>query len=666
MSPLLILLLLLSALLCPVYPQRAISFDDFISLDAVSDPQISPDGKWVVFVVTDHSLQENRGNSDLWIIPLAGGTARQLTSSAKTDNQPRWSPDGRYIAFFSTREGGPGVFIIAADGGEARKIADAQGISNLAWSPDGQSLVYSSDVAWPVPAKDEDPFPTEVKIWEHLFYRHWDEWREGKRSHLFLIPRTGGKARDFTPHDYDFPTLALGGFHDVSFTPDGKQIAVVTNLDPVPAVGTNNDIVLISIEDGAQRNLTLSNRANDNNPRFSPGGNQIAYRAQVRPGFESDRHHLMIMDLQTGSNRDLTADWDLSVGELFWSPDQNFIFTLVEERGNNVPYRISLQDSKRERLMEGGYQQGLALSPDGKTLVFSRQQAHQPPELFAFDLNNRSLRKISHINDELMSHLVMNPLESFQFKGALGDTVHGYLLKPPQFDPARKYPLVYLIHGGPQSAWEDMFHPRWNYQMFAAPGYVVAMINFHGSTGYGQEFTDSISQHWGDYPFEDVMKGLDHLLDNYRFIDSAKVAAAGASYGGYMINWIAGHTDRFTCLINHDGVFNMVSMYGETDELWFPEWEFDGTPWTNQELYSRWSPHNYAGDFRTPLLVIHGQLDYRVDVSQGFETFTALKRQNVPARFVYFPDEGHWVLQPRNRRIWWREVHRWLEQYLKK
>ena len=652
--------------------RRAITFDDFIALNNVSDPRVSPDGRWVAFVVTDYSLQENRGNSDIWVGPVGGGKASRLTQSPTIDSQPRWSQDSQRLAFVSARDGAPQIYLISISGGEARRISDLKtGLSNLTWSPDGLWMAFSSDLKWPKGNPDEETYPTQVKIWDELYYRHWNEWRVGKRSHLLVIPfknghKRVGVARDLTPIDRDVPTLALGGFQDIAFTPDSQFIAFTMNSKKVPATGTNNDIFLVPVKGGSLANLTEGNPANDNNPLFSPDGGWMAYRAQIRAGFESDRYRLMLYDRHDKRIDDLTPDWKLSVGEITLAPDSGSIYSFVEEKAQNALYRFSVPVRSRKKLTKEGHIRSIRMAPDGSALVFTRQTANQPSEIYAFDLKTAKVRPLSHINDQRVAGLEMNPIEEFWYTGALGERVQALLLKPPFFDPSQKYPLVYLIHGGPQGAWQDSFHPRWNYQMFAAPGYVVAMVNFHGSTGYGQDFTDSISQHWGDYPYQDVMKGLDYLLVNYPFIDSSKVAAAGASYGGYMINWIAGHTDRFVCLVNHDGVFNLPSMYGETEELWFPEWEFSGTPWTRRALFEKWSPHRFAANFKTPLLVIHGQLDYRVDISQGLEVFTALRRQNVPARFVYFPDEGHWVLKPRNRRVWWREVGAWLAQYLKR
>lgn len=660
-------------LVCPIFTfaqktnERALTFNDFIALDLVSDPQISPDGEQVAFVVTDYSLKENRGNSDIWLVSVTGGQSMKLTQSSGGDSQPRWSSDSRRVFFVSDRDGTSQVYTIDVGGGEALKLSDVNGgVYNLIISSNDKWLAFSSEVEWPLAdtVKDES-YPTEAKIWTDLFYRHWNEWRAGTRSHLFLMPINGGPVRDLTPVDRDIPTLSLGGYKDITFSPDGQEIAFVMNPDSQPAVGTNNDVFLFSIQTGSTSNLTEDNLANDNNPLFSPDGTWIAYRAQRRAGFEADRYRLLLYNRATEQRRDLVSDWTSSIGEIAWSPDSQSLFATVQEQTHNVIYRIRIRDGKSEKILDRGHLQTLRPTPDGSTLVFTKESADQPDEIYAVDLRNRRQQKLSNINDELLSQLSMNPLESFSFKGALQDKVEGLLLKPPFFDASKKYPLVYLIHGGPQGAWQDNFHPRWNYQMFASPGYIVAMVNFHGSTGYGQEFTDSISQHWGDYPYEDIMKGLEYLVSNYSFIDANKVAAAGASYGGYMVNWIAGHTSRFTCLINHDGVFNLESMYGETEELWFPEWEFSGTPWDNRDLYQRWSPHRFAQNFETPMLIIHGQLDYRVDISQSLEAFTALRRQNIEGRFLYFPDEGHWVLKPRNRLLWWREVLAWLEHYLK-
>jgi dipeptidyl aminopeptidase/acylaminoacyl peptidase len=414
---------------------------------------------------------------------------------------------------------------------------------------------------------------------------------------------------------------------------------------------------------GALRQLT-TNRGADNTPRYSPDGKWLAYLSMERPGFEADRLRLMLArradgKTESGPASDATAGWTLSISSFTWCPESTCVYAVVEERGRDQIYRIDVPSFRRTAVSTGGgVNTNVQVLPGGAGVVYLHQSSTQPAELWA------SGRQLSHLADAALAGLDLKPLEEYGFIGALGDSVHGWILRPPAFDPARKYPLIYLVHGGPQSAWDDTWHARWNYQMFAARGYVVAAVNFHGSTGYGQRFTDAISQHWGDYPFTDLMQGLD-VVARLPYVDSTRIGAAGPSYGGYMIYWLAGHTDRFKVLVAHDGVFNPVSMAGTTEELWFVDWEFGGTPYANRTLYEKWSPLAFVRNWKTPILIVHSQLDYRVDLSEGYQAFTAAKVLGVPAKFLYFPDEGHWVTRPRNRRLWWGTVLDWLDQYLK-
>jgi dipeptidyl aminopeptidase/acylaminoacyl peptidase len=378
----------------------------------------------------------------------------------------------------------------------------------------------------------------------------------------------------------------------------------------------------------------------------------------ARPGFEADRLRLMLRNREDGAVTEATADWDLSVGAYTWCPTSKCIYVVVEERGRDNIYRLDLPSFGRTRAVTGGVNGSPGVAPDGRTLTYLHQSDTQPAEVWVDD------KALTHHTDSTVAGLDLRPLEPFGFVGALGDSVFGWVQQPPGFDPARKYPVVYLLHGGPQTGWLDLWHARWNYQLFASRGYVVAAVNRHGSTGYGQKFTDAVSQHWGEAPYQDLMKGLDVVL-RLPYVDTARVCAAGASYGGYMIYWVAGHTDRFKCLVAHDGVFNTVSMAGSTEELWFVNWDFGGTPYANRALYEKWSPINFVKNWTTPMLIVHSQLDYRVDLSEGYQAFTALRVMGIPAKFLYFPDEGHWVLKPRNRRIWWGTVLDWLDQYLK-
>ncbi len=608
--------------------KRAITFDDYIAMKAVSDPQLSPDGKWVAYTVTEYSLKDNRGTARVWLADVATGQTRRLTEGPGSDRQPRWSPDGATLAFVSTRQNGPQLWVLPIAGGEARRVTNLpDGVSDPVWLPDGRGLIVTSDLKWPAEQEIDrrnGDYPTDARLWTGLLWRHWDDWRAGKRQHLFRVTLAdnggGGGAKDITPIDHDVPTIATGGDGDVAVSPDGKEI--------------------------------------------SADGRWLAYLSMERPGFEADRVRLMLVGRKDGRTEagtvvETTRGWTLSVGSYTWCPDSKCVYAVVEERGRDNLYRIDVPSFHRAVVVgNSGVNTNPGLTPDAKTVVYLHQSNTQPAEVWA------SGRQLTHHNDSGVAALDLKPLEEYGFVGALGDSVFGWILKPPGFDPAKKYPLVYLVHGGPQGAWTDYWGARWNYAMFAARGYVVAAVNFHGSTGYGQKFTDAISQHWGDYPFEDVMKGLD-VVARLPYVDSTRMGAAGASYGGYMIYWIAGHTDRFKVLVDHDGVFNPASMAGSTEELWFVDWEFGGTPYVNRALYEKWSPLNFVQNWKTPMLIVHSQLDYRVDLSEGYQAFTALKVKGVPAKFLYFPDEGHWVLKPRNRRVWWGTVLDWLDQYLK-
>jgi dipeptidyl aminopeptidase/acylaminoacyl peptidase len=622
------------------------------------------------------SLERNSSNSDIWVIPFKGGEARRMTASPNSDFHPRWSPDGKTLAFTSSRSGTPQIWLLGLDGGEARQLTHvAAGASGVEWSPSGTHLAFLSSVFPDAPdaesnarmLKQQAEDPVKAQIFNQLLFRHWNSWRDDRRSHLFVIPSAGGEAVDVSPGDFDTPPISLGSAQDYAFSPDGSEIAFVRNIDPElrKGLGTNNDVFTNSL-DGKNLKQITGNRANDNRVAYSPDGRFLAYRAMAQPGFEADRYQLMLFDSKEGTTRSLTPNADFSVGDIFWDPEGIQIYFTYQDRAWNGLAKTGLEPGGVLYLAKEHMIGSPRLTPDGKAVVFMRQAIDSPAEVFVLDIGSLDVSQLTHTNDALLETLEMQPLEVFSFQGAQGESIHGLLVKPPFLDPSRKYPLVMLIHGGPQGAWMDNFHFRWNAQMFAAPGYVVAMINFHGSTGYGQEFTDSISGDWGGKPYVDLEKGLDYLLDQYDFIDADRLSAAGASYGGYMINWIEGRSNRYRCLISHAGVFDLRSMHGATEELWFPEWEFRGTPWTSPEQYTKWSPSAFVRDFETPCLVIHGQLDFRVPVTQGFQLFTALQRQDVPSKLLYFPDEGHFISKPRNAELWWRTMLDWLAHYLKK
>jgi dipeptidyl aminopeptidase/acylaminoacyl peptidase len=718
----LLLSLLVVAFTLPAVTQAKdpFTFEDMMKLKRVGDPQVSPDGKWVIFSVVDVDLAANTKTSHIWIVPTAGGQEKEIISDQDAD-RPRWAPDGKRFAFLSTKDQGSQVWIAEFDSSTGmpttkHKLTDiATEASGELWSPDGKNILFTSDV-YPecdgAPAEENACNPKRLKeaeqskvkgqIFTHLLYRHWNAYKEGKRSHIFVVgavtesgamayDQLRGIPLDLTRGDYDAPVFSLGGQDDYAFSPDGKEVCYASNHDKNPAASTNNDLWIVPITGGPAKNITADNPASDTSPLYSPDGRYIAYRAQQRPGYESDRFRLMLYDRKTGQKKNLTEDFEQWVGTFVWSRNSSTIYFASDHKGHSLIYALDTDSpATSRRTLVGGYNDDLSITPDNKTLLFSRMSISAPTEVFAADASGKgcpaktgnvdagkedcSLNKdwpVTHMNDALLSHISMSALESFNFTGAHGDGIEGFLVRPPNFDASKKYPVKFLIHGGPQGAWGDDWSYRWNPELFASPtsstpsGYVVLMINFHGSTGYGQKFIDAINGDWGGAPFEDLMKGLDYAEQTYPFIDKNRECALGASYGGYMANWILGHTDRFKCIVSHDGMFNAESAWGSTEELWFNDWEFKGTPYDKRALYQKFSPHQYAKNFKTPTLVIHGQRDYRLDVSEGLQLFTTLQMEGIPSEMLYFPDEGHWVLKPQNSQLWYKTVNDWLDRWTK-
>jgi dipeptidyl aminopeptidase/acylaminoacyl peptidase len=703
------------------------TFEDMMKLKRVGEPEVSPDGKWVIFSVVDVSLEANTKTPHIWIVSTAGGGSNEKEREIIADqdgDRPRWAPDGKRFAFLSTKAGGSQIWVADFDS-TAGTIAATHKLTVIEteaagelWSPDGKNILFTSDVypecdgtAWSEAKCDAEKLKkteqskVKAQIFMRLLYRHWNAYKEGKRTHIFVVPvppsnsippeegAYNGPPRplpnDLTPGDYDAPVFSLGGQDNYAFSPDGQEICYVSNHDKNEAASTNNDLWIVPVSGGIAKNITADNPASDSTPLYSPDGRYIAYRAQQRPGYESDRFRLMLYDRKTREKKDVTEGFDHWVGSFVWAPSSKAIYFSAEHMRHSLIYVVSqLEKSGSETLRRarvGGFDDDVAITPDGKKLLFTRMSITAPIEIYAADADgegcpartgnvdhgeeNCSLNQdwpVTHINDRLLSQIGMSEGEPFSFTGAHGDWVEGFLVKPPNFDAGKKYPVKFLIHGGPQGAWGDDWSYRWNPELFAANGYVVIMINFHGSTGYGQKFIDAINGDWGGAPFEDLMKGLDYAEKTYPFIDKDRECALGASYGGYAINWILGHTDRFKCLVSHDGMFNTESAWGTTEELWFNDWEFKGTPYDNRGLYQKWSPHQYAKNFKTPTLVIHGQRDYRLDVSEGFQLFTTLQMESVPSKMLYFPDEGHWVLKPQNSRLWYETVNAWVDQWTKK
>ena len=495
-------------------------------------------------------------------------------------------------------------------------------------------------------------------------YRHWDDWRGPKISHLFLFNMKDKTYSDLNLNGkFDVPPLALGSSKDFTFSPTGTEVAFSMNEDEFLATSTNNDIFILDItdlENNSYKKISLSD-GNDNHPVYSPDGNYLAYCSMERAGFEADKQRIMLYNKVTKETINLSGDYDISAGQIVWSKDSKSIYFTAANKIYNSIYKIDIKNKFISTVVESVVASSLQLSSDGKTLYFKNQRSTLPDEIFAINTDKLNFRKITDVNGELLSKIEMNNVETFWCEGAEEAKVQSILVKPPFFDPKIKYPMMFLIHGGPQGHWEDDFHYRWNLQMFASQGYVVVATNPRGSTGYGQKFTDEISGDWGGKAYIDLMSSYDYAVNNFSFIDKNNTFASGASYGGYMINWIEGHTDRFNALICHDGVFNLTSMYGTTEELWFPEWENGGAPWENRELYEKWSPHMFVENFKTPMLVIHGAFDFRVPFSQAMELFTALQKMKVDSKMLYYPDETHFVTKPQNARLWWNTIYNWVE-----
>jgi len=658
---------------------RPITVKDLFQFKRVSDPQVSPDGKWIVYVVAAVDLNANSSSSTLWLVPTAGGPPRQLTTTTKKDRHPRFSPDSGQILFEAHRSGENPLWVIDLSGGEARQLTTiATEAATGVWSPDGKLIAFVSAV---YPEYSDKPYaesnaankkraeeiaknPVKARVFDRLFYRHWDSWVEGKRQHLFVMPSAGGEPRDVTPGDRDgYPTsttFSVGD--DFTFSPDSRFL-VYTAPPPTrdEAWNTNHDIWRVPVGGGKAENLTEKNPAADSCPRFSPDGKHLAYRAQKHPGYEADQWELVVT-IDGGAPRVLTQGFDGSVDQFIWAADGASLFFIADQKGGARIFRVGVSDARVVPFLAEHSYASLSVSNDGKALVCTESSMRQPAEVLLVDPQGKA-KNVSQANTTLLAELDLPKPESVEVPGAGGTPMQMWILKPPGFDAKKKWPLVYLVHGGPQGAWEDAWSFRWNAEVWAAQGYVIALPNPRGSTGFGQKYTDEISGDWGGKCFEDLMAGVGYL-EKQPYIDRDRMAAAGASFGGYMMNWFAGHTDKFKTLVTHCGVFNFDAMYASTDELWFDEFEHGGAPWVNRDSYEKFSPHRFADKFKTPMLVIHNDLDFRVPVSEGYQIFTTLQRLGVPSKMINFPDEGHWVLKPANSLYWHEEIFKWLQQYV--
>ena len=665
-------------------PKRAMTVEDLFRFKRLADPQISPDGKWVVYTETTVDLAANRTRTALWLASTEDNQRHQLTNPPKHDGHPRWSPDGRSILFESDRSGEQQLWVIELGGGEARQLTSiATEASNGIWSPDGKWVAFVSAVFPEYSAQsyassnalnkkrlmENAGNPIKARVFTRLFYRHWNEWVEDKRQHIFVMPTNGGEPRDVTPGDRDaYPTsttFSIGD--DFVFTPDSLALVYTAVPEKNEAWSTNYDLYRVPISGGTPTQLT-KNPAADGGPRFSPDGKWLAYRAQRRPGYEADRWELMVDDAQGRlPPRSITASFDGNPESYVWSGDGNYVYFAAQDGARFAIYSTRVADGKWRKIWTGRMIADLSISTGGKQLAFSQSAIQYPSEIYVTPTSSFAGRpapqNISHANEQLLAELDLPGPESVTVRGAGGTPMQMWILKPSGFRGDKIWPLAYLVHGGPQGAWEDGWTYRWNAEAWAAQGYVVALPNPRGSTGFGQKYVEEISGDWGGKCFEDLMAGVDYL-EKLPYIDGQRMAAAGASFGGYMMDWFEGHTNRFKTLISHCGVYNLESMYATTDEIWFDEWEHGGPPWQKGPEYQKHSPHRFAKNFKTPMLIIQNDLDFRVPVSEGFQLFNTLQRLGIPSKMINFPDEGHWVLKPANSAFWYHQVFAWLKKYV--
>jgi dipeptidyl aminopeptidase/acylaminoacyl peptidase len=654
---------------------------DLVMLDRVSDPQISPEGKHVAYQVRTTDYAANKGRNAIWLLDLGDAKAQpvRLTDAAANATTPRWSADGSAVYFED--KGQLWRQPTAGKGAAVQTTNLALDVNAYKLSPDGKAALLSLDI-FPDCAKEADSIACTKqrlddkeknkatgRIYDKLFIRHWDTWADGRRSQLYIaaIDASGkiGAPKLLTQGiDGDMPSKPFGGDDEFSFSPDGKtvyfSVRIAGNSEPW---STNFDIYSVPVDaSSAPKNLTASNKAWDTSPVPSADGKTLYYLAMKRPTFEADRFGIMAMDLASGATHEIDPQWDRSAGGLKLSADGKTLFATADDNGEHPLFAVDIASGKVRQVAGAGAIHEYDVS--GNTIVLSRTTLKSPADLFRVGAAGGKAEQLTHANATKLAEVKTGDFEPYTFKGANGDSVQGYVVKPVDFDPKKKYPVAFLVHGGPQGAFGNDWSYRWNPQTYAGQGFAVVMVNFHGSTGYGQAFTDAISGDWGGKPLEDLQKGWAAALEKYTFLDGGRACALGASYGGYMIYWMAGKWNQpWKCLVDHDGVFDNRMMGYSTEELWFSEWENKGTPWENPENYEKFNPVNYVKDWRAPMLVIHSEKDFRIPVEQGIGAFTALQRRGIPSELLTFPDENHWVLKPQNSVLWHDTVNAWLKKW---
>jgi len=660
--------------------QLTFNANDLLGVKRVADPQLSPDGKWVAFTIGVVNKEANKVVNQIYIVGVDGSKPRQITTGSSSNATPRWSPDGKRLAFTA----GGQVWTMKADGSDREQVTRlSSGAGGPVWSPDGNWIAFGSDV-YPQCSNDdcnkaEDDKAEKSKVQAHvtdrLLFRHWVEWRDRKRSHVFVVPAKGGVARDLTPGDFDSPPYAAASGVDYAFSPDGSSIVYLRNPDKIEAASTNSDIYIQALKGGEAKNITATMKGYDVSPTYTPDGKYLLFRSQATAAFEADRWRIMRYNPQSGEIVELTRGFDQQVDEMTISADSKTVYFTAGERGRAPIFSVPVEPDFRLRIathvkkvVDGVFASNVNISSDGKTLVFATSTISSPTEIMKASADGTAVTALTTTNNASLSSFHLQKAEEMDWKGGLGQNIHGFLIKPANFDAAKKYPLIVLIHGGPQSAWNDSWGYRWNPQIFANQGYVVFMPNQRGSTGYGQKFVNDISGDWGGKAFVDITNGIADVVKK-PFIDKSRIGAAGASYGGYMVDWLLGHNNdqrfKIRAFVSHAGVYNLESMATATEELWFVNWEFKGMPWQNSLLYNKWSPNKFAANFSTPTLVTCGELDFRVPYDQSLQLYTTLQLKGVDSKLIIFPDEGHWILKPQNSEFWYGNVMDWFKKYLK-
>ena len=657
----------------PIIAQKhPFTIADLYKIKNVTDPQISPDGKKIAFVISTSDLEKGTTNSDIFMMNADGTDKRQLTFHEKGDFHPRWSPDGKQLMFLSGRKDGAQIWLMPTDFGEPKQLTSiSTGISDPIWSPDGKYIIFATSVFPECGADDgcnkkiNDGLETgilQAHLADELLYRHWNSYLDGRTTHTMLLEVETGEVRDMTPGEHHSPPFSLGGGAGYAMSPDGKELCFVSKRVTDPASSTNNDLFVVPIAGGEPKNITAENHAYDGDPQYSPDGRYIAYRKQLIPTYEADRFRLAIYDRVTGVSRILTENFDNWVTGFNWAPDSKILYFTVDEKGYSPLYQIELRSGKIKKIENVNALSGINLSPDGTWLAFTDRRVDKPLELYRVDVTGKNLKQLTFENKALADSVDIRPAEQMWIQGADGKLIHTFIIKPHNFNPGKKYPLIVNVHGGPQMQWSDAFRGDW--QVYPGAGYVVAFPNPHGSTGYGQEFTAAISKDWNGKVIEDVMKITKHLA-TLDYIDENRIGAMGWSWGGYAMNWLQGHNDDglFKCFVSMMGVYDLRSMFSATEELWFPEWDIGGQPW-NSELYKTMSPSNYVQNFKTPMLVITGELDYRVPYTQSLQLFTDLQKMGVPSRLIVFKNDGHWPHGVKSMPFYYNAHLDWFHQYL--